>query len=73
MRYLLILIMTTCGQMAIAHPGHLAEVAGHSHWVAAGALVVAGALALLLAKGRKNPEETDAEEADPEDDTAQEA
>ena len=48
--------------LAMAHPGHLAEVAGHSHWLAAGALAAAAALALLLAKGRKAKQE----EAEPE-------
>ena len=35
--------------MAQAHPGHLAEVAGHGHWLAAGALAAAAALAALMA------------------------
>ncbi len=48
--------------MAQAHPGHFAEVAGHGHWLAAGALAAAAALALLLAKGRKAKQE----EAKPE-------
>ncbi len=26
---------------AAAHPGHLAEVAGHGHWIAAGAIGLA--------------------------------
>ncbi len=28
---------------ALAHPGHYAEAGGHSHWLAAGAFVIAGA------------------------------
>lgn len=43
---------------ALAHPGHLIEVAGHGHWLAAGALAAAAALALLVAKGRKSKEPT---------------
>ena len=29
---------------ALAHPGHYAEAAGHSHWLALGALALAGAI-----------------------------
>ncbi|MEJ8476277.1 DUF6732 family protein [Roseibium algae] len=40
--------------LAMAHPGHLGELAGHSHWIGvialAGAALVAGVAAL---KGRK--------------------
>lgn len=47
---------------AAAHPGHFADLAGHSHWIALGALVAAGTLAAWLAgKGKK-------EEAEAEDD-----
>lgn len=46
-------VLTGAG-MAHAHPGHVIEVAGHGHWIAAGALAAAAALAALLAaKGRK--------------------
>lgn len=59
---------------AQAHPGHLAEVAGHGHWLAAGALAAAAALALWAAKGRKAKEDQMEEPADeaPEDDQPQE-
>lgn len=30
---------------ALAHPGHWGTLAGHDHWIALGALGVAGALA----------------------------
>lgn len=60
---------------AFAHGGHLGELAGHSHWIGvaavAGAVLVAGLVAL---KGRKkeDAEETpDAVSAD--DETAVEA
>lgn len=55
---------------AMAHIGHFGELAGHDHWIAAGALGAAAALAALRAlKGRKaaqEAEKADAEEAEPE-------
>ena len=57
---LLILISTP----AAAHPGHFAELAGHSHWIALGALAAAGLLAGWLA-GKSD--ETEAEDADSDD------
>jgi len=51
---------------ALAHPGHVADVAGHDHWVAGAAIGVAIALGLwgALRGGRKEdePAETDAED-----------
>lgn len=51
---------------AFAHVGHVADLAGHSHWVGIGALIGAGIIAGLLVKGKKakpDPEpETEAEE-----------
>lgn len=47
---------------AAAHPGHLAEVAGHGHWLGAAAIGAAIAIGLWQAlKGRK---EADSEEAE---------
>lgn len=37
---------------AMAHWGHLGEAAAHSHWIAAGALLAAAAIAAALAKGK---------------------
>ena len=50
---------------ALAHVGHLGEVAGHGHWIALGGIAIAGAIALW--GGRKKADE-DTEEATPEDD-----
>ena len=48
---------------ANAHVGHWADVAGHAHWVAAGALGAAAAAALGgWRKGKKD--EAEVEEAD---------
>ena len=39
---------------ALAHPGHYAESAGHSHWLAVGALALAFAIAgAALWRGRR--------------------
>jgi len=50
---------------ALAHAGHLGELAGHSHWVGvaalAGAALVAGVIAL---KGRKRKQEDDTADVD---------
>ncbi|GGB48274.1 hypothetical protein GCM10011316_20540 [Roseibium aquae] len=44
---------------ALAHPGHLGELAGHSHWLGAaalfGAAAVAGVLAMKRRKKTRNP------------------
>lgn len=48
---------------ASAHPGHLAEVAGHGHWLGAaaiGAAIALGAWAAL--KGKKQQDENSAED-----------
>lgn len=53
---------------ALAHAGHLGELAGHSHWIGvaalAGAALVAGVIAL---KDRKRKQENDTPESDVED------
>jgi len=59
---------------AFAHPGHIGDMAGHSHWLGAAALFGAAALAGFLAmKHRKKAKdeiaaedqvETDADEAE---------
>ena len=53
---------------AQAHPGHLAEVAGHGHWLGAAAIGAAIAIGLWQGlKGRKDRnEEADAEASDAE-------
>ncbi len=56
-----------------AHWGHVGELAGHGHWVAVGAVVVAGILAGVLGKPKKD-EAAGSEDADelpePEGETA---
>ena len=46
---------------ALAHIGHIGEVAGHGHWIALGGIAIAGAIALLGA--RKKPKDEDLENA----------
>lgn len=50
---------------AAAHPGHLVDLAGHNHWLAAAAIAAAAAAALWQAtQGKASDDE--AEEADVE-------
>ncbi len=58
-----------------AHAGHLADLAGHSHWLGLGALLGAAAVAGLLGaksqgKGRKETEAADEDETDAEEQPA---
>lgn len=64
MRYAIIALATLLAGPALAHPGHLAEVAGHGHWLGAAALGAAIAIGLWAGlRGRRDAEaETDAEE-----------
>ncbi len=62
-----VLALVTSPQMAMAHLGHVGELAGHSHWLGLGALAAAAAAIALLPKGRKKDEDAAEEE------TAQEA
>ena len=53
MRAFLTLILTIMATGAQAHAGHLADVAGHDHWVigaALGAIALAGLLGALKGK-----------------------
>ncbi len=60
---------------ALAHPGHLAEVAGHGHWIGLAALGAAIAVAAWAGlKGRKDDDAgEDAEEELSDEDSPQEA
>lgn len=63
MRYLLIFLFL--GAPAWAHPGHLAEVAGHGHWLGAAALGAAIAIGLYAGlRGRKARAQDTAETAE---------
>ncbi|MFO7770597.1 hypothetical protein HAT86_07930 [Roseovarius gahaiensis] len=72
MRYATFIAALLAAGGAQAHPGHLAEVAGHGHWLGAAALGAAIAIGLWAGlKGRKDAEEAEAEETD--EDEPQEA
>lgn len=50
---------------AAAHFGHAGDLAGHSHWVAIGAVAAAAAIAAVLAKrGKSKDKDTSEAEAD---------
>ncbi len=63
MRTTLTLTAMLAPTLAAADPGHIAEVMGHSHWVAGAAIAAAAALG-LLAWGKKGAAEKDAETED---------
>ena len=73
MRRSLILIAILIPQAALAHVGHIGEVAGHSHWIALGALGLATVIGALAAKTGKRSEEPEEDAASDEDDAPQEA
>ena len=61
MRNLLALILIVFPVGAFAHPGHIVEVAGHNHWIAAGA-IGAAVLAALWGKLKEHQEDGEVEE-----------
>lgn len=70
MRLSLIFILLPA--IAQAHPGHLAEAAGHNHWIAGAAIGAAIAIAIWAGlKGKKDA--PDAQQAEPEDSEEAEA
>jgi len=58
-RILLALVPFLLPTAALAHFGHVGEVAGHSHWVAVGAVMAAAAIAALAAKMNKGDKARD--------------
>lgn len=53
------------GLPAMAHVGHLGELAGHDHWVAGAAIGVAAAITLWAGlKGRKSKKDESSNEAE---------
>ncbi|MEM6934292.1 MAG: DUF6732 family protein [Pseudomonadota bacterium] len=61
MRICFAAMMIVASSPAIAHPGHFAELAGHSHWIVLGALAAAGFLAAVLT-GKKAKDANAADE-----------
>jgi hydrogenase/urease accessory protein HupE len=74
MRILVVLAALLGSTAAYAHPGHLAEVAGHGHWLGAAAIGAAIAIGLWAGlKGRKSQAEGEEAEADDTAEDPQEA
>ena len=73
MRTAVAIILTLSATPALAHVGHLGDVAGHGHWLGAAALGAAIAIGLWqAAKGRRSAS-SEAEAQDASADDAQEA
>lgn len=69
MRAILALLLSTAS--AAAHPGHIADLAGHDHWVVGaglGAIALAGLVGWL--KGGKDTPEDEEHDAEPEEQAA---
>lgn len=67
MRFALICMLIFMAQSAAAHTGHLADVAGHDHWVAGAAIGIAILVGLWGAlKGDKETDEETEEEMEEE-------
>ena len=67
MRIFTILTATLLASTANAHPGHLAEVAGHGHWLGAAAIGAAIAIGLWKAAQDKKAKSEEASEEDAAD------
>ena len=63
MRLVLTLLLIATGSAVQAHPGHLADLAGHDHWVAGAAIGIAGLIAIIGAVKGKKAEDRDDQEA----------
>ena len=71
MRGVLTVLLMSAGSSAMAHPGHLADVAGHDHWAAGSAIGLAGWAAIWGALKGKKAEDADAQtEEELEEETA---
>ncbi|WP_306153744.1 DUF6732 family protein [Roseovarius sp. MMSF_3281] len=74
MKYAILLVTLAAASGAQAHPGHLAEAAGHNHWLGAAALGAAIAIGLWAGlKGRKDEATEEAEGDEAADEDLQEA
>jgi hydrogenase/urease accessory protein HupE len=71
MRHILAVCLLLTASGATAHPGHIADVAGHGHWVAGAAIGAAIALGLWEAlKGRRKAKAEKAETHDEDEEAA---
>jgi len=67
MKTLMSVILAVLAAPAFAHPTHIIEAAGHSHWLGLAAIAAAAAAALWQAK--KGRDEEVSEEDEPEEET----
>ncbi len=63
MKFSLVSLFAVLASPAMAHPIHIADLAGHNHWAALAGLSVV-ALAALLAKRKEKSEAQEAEDED---------
>ena len=76
MRFTILVPSVLAAGAAQAHPGHLAEAAGHGHWLGAaaiGAAIAIGLWAALKDRKPKSAEEEPEAEAEADDAEPQEA
>lgn len=69
MKTLMSVILALLAAPAFAHPTHIIEVAGHSHWIGLAAIAAAAAAALWQAKKGRDEEASDQDESEEEIDT----
>lgn len=72
MTRILTFLFTLIAMPALAHPGHIGEIAGHNHWLAGAAIGAAIAIAIWGAMKGKKGEEAEIEseeeiEAEPQE------
>jgi len=71
LRIAIAIATTLAAGPAAAHAGHIADVAGHDHWVAGAAIGIAIAIGLWGAlKGPREGDDDGADEAEPEEQEA---
>jgi hypothetical protein len=71
MRLTLALFTILAGTPALAHVGHLSDVAGHGHWAAAGAIAIALGIAALGARKGKSQDKDVTEDVIEDDATGE--
>lgn len=59
---LTISILLAGSNQALAHAGHVGELAGHAHWVGVASVIAAATIAAILAKGKKAEDDEASEE-----------
>jgi len=69
MKTLISVILALLAAPALAHPTHIIEVAGHSHWIGLAAIAAAAAAALWQAKKGREEKASQEDGAEAETDT----